>query len=209
MKLHLLVCILFLLFLSFFRPSCLEQSPPAKGSPEIRYRHHHQDRHLWYEDLQNPQRHLLQEEEAEEAPSPGGRDLRYGKGGKLVSNYFRSTVVFLATSLTCCVICRSTSWRSRGRRTRRRLMLSCCPSSRRSLSWKDTCAPPSPWLMAFSHTSWFSKYVIKTYHRLLTDSLFYLHFHLYHGVLTASAHFLDRNVFVDWRFHEFNPETFN
>lgn len=55
---------------------------------------------------------------------------------------------------------RSTSWQSRGRRTRKRLMLSSCPSSRKHLRWKGTCALPSACLMVSTHTSWFSKCVV-------------------------------------------------
>lgn len=54
-------------------------------------------------------------------------------------------------------ICRSTSLQSRGRRTRKLWMLSSCPSSRKHLRWKATCAPPSACPTVFSHTSWFSK----------------------------------------------------
>lgn len=87
-ELLFLIWILFS-FLDICRPSCREQSPPAQGSPEICHCHKHQSWHHWHEDPQNPERRLLQEEEAEEAPSPGGRDLWHRERGelKLISQY--------------------------------------------------------------------------------------------------------------------------
>lgn len=70
----------FLLFQ--IRPPCFEQSSSASGSPEVCHCHKHQNRHFWHEDPQKSERRLLQEEEAEEASSPGGRDLWYRKRGK-------------------------------------------------------------------------------------------------------------------------------
>lgn len=64
-----------------FRTFCREQGPPAQGPPEICHCYQHQNWHLWCKNSQNPERYLLQEEEAEEAPSPGGRDLRYRERG--------------------------------------------------------------------------------------------------------------------------------
>lgn len=157
-----------------FRPPRLEQSSPAQGSPEICHCHQHQGRHLWHEDAQKSERCLLQEEEAEEAPSPGGRDLWYRERGGLTWMLLVCLLGFthcgmcdfqiiyqcLTKHFVCFLTCRSTSWQSRGRRTRRLSMLSSCPSSRKYLSWKDTCALPSVCQMVSTHTSWFSKCVV-------------------------------------------------
>lgn len=67
---------------SQIRPPCFEQSSSASGSPEVCHCHKHQNRHFWHEGPQKSERRLLQEEEAEEASSPGGRDLWYRKRGK-------------------------------------------------------------------------------------------------------------------------------
>ena len=161
---HFLTC-----FICLFRPSCPEQSPPSQGSPEVCHCHRHQSWHLWHEDPQNSERRLLQEEEAEEAPSPGGRDLWYRKRGKLtwmlpqnaVFDWTCSQIYIWLTGFPLLwSICRSTSWQSRGRRTRKLLMHSSCPSSRKYPRWKDTCALPSACLMGSTHTSWFSKCVV-------------------------------------------------
>lgn len=79
------------------RSPCSEQSPSASRSPEVCHCHQHQDRHHQCEGPQNPERHLLQEEEAEEAPSPGGRDLRHREGGALAW-ITHATVAILTTS---------------------------------------------------------------------------------------------------------------
>lgn len=56
--------------------------------------------------------------------------------------------------------CRSTSWQSKGRKTRKLWMLSCCHASRKFHRWRGTCVPPSACLMVFTHTNWFSKCVL-------------------------------------------------
>lgn len=82
----IVVCdLVFLTCIFFFfqiRPPCFEQSSSASGSPEVCHCHKHQNRHFWHEGPQKSERRLLQEEEAEEASSPGGRDLWYRKRGK-------------------------------------------------------------------------------------------------------------------------------
>lgn len=75
--------------------------------------------------------------------------------GHLVSRLFLD-----AWQVFVFLTCRSTSWQSRGRRTRRLSMLSSCPSSRKYPSWKDTCALPSVCQTVSTHTSWFSKCVV-------------------------------------------------
>lgn len=64
------------------RSPCPEQSPVAQGSPEVCHCYNHQNWHFWHEDPQKSEWRLLQEDEAEEASSPGGRDLWYRKRGK-------------------------------------------------------------------------------------------------------------------------------
>lgn len=58
------------------------------------------------------------------------------------------------------LLCRSTSWQSKERKTRKLWMFSCCHSSKKFLRWRGTCAPPSACLMVFTHTNWFSKCVV-------------------------------------------------
>lgn len=73
---------------------------------------------------------------------------------------FQWDFVSVLSYLTWCFfssICRSTSWQSKGRRTRKLLTLSSCHSSRKYLRWKGTCALPSACLMVSTHTNWFSK----------------------------------------------------
>lgn len=72
-----------LIFLAYRSP-CFEQSSFAQGSPEVCHCHKHQSWHFWYEDPQNSERCLFQKEEAEEASSPGGRDLRYRERSNLI-----------------------------------------------------------------------------------------------------------------------------